>query len=314
MMILQSNLQTPTGLVFSPDGLSLLAVEDSNVQVWPRWLEAKPLPVTETTTTLERFGFGPAGDRLFLYRSGNSFTRMVPLATQKELPCGVPSAGPSWFSSTPECTFFIACHGRGNLSRYNFVPGAKRAVKTWTVERRKFGSHYRFGMISGENGVFIALEYKFGRGEPVEGLVTRSVTDGKQLRHEKVTDDDAHLLLEVGLKLAIHPSGRYFAFPQTNRVRLWPLADAVDLPKVIKNTSQAVCHAVAFHPSGHLLATIAGTLVKLYDTTTWKVTRQFAWKIGQLRSVCFSPDGSRAAVIGTGEKKTGGKVVVWDMD
>ena len=59
--------------------------------------------------------------------------------------------------------------------------------------------------------------------------------------------------------------------------------------------------------------------VKLYDTATWRVAREFAWDIGELRAVCFSPDGTRAATIAVGKSKgrgknASGRAVVWDMD
>jgi WD40 repeat protein len=49
--------------------------------------------------------------------------------------------------------------------------------------------------------------------------------------------------------------------------------------------------------------------VKIYDTTTWKVNHTFAWKIGRMRCVCFSPDSLHIAA---GSDK--GQVVVWDVD
>jgi WD40 repeat protein len=67
---------------------------------------------------------------------------------------------------------------------------------------------------------------------------------------------------------------------------------------------------LAFHPSGRYLAAASNdTTVTLYETETWKVAKTFAWDVGRLRSVAFSPDGCRAAA---GSDK--GRVVVWDVD
>jgi WD40 repeat protein len=118
------------------------------------------------------------------------------------------------------------------------------------------------------------------------------------------------LLKSADRRLALHPSGTYFAFPVRNEVRLWPLADGVEVPRSVPNTTRSQFRAVAFHPSGGLLAA-GGTdgTVKLYDTATWRVTRAFAWKAGGVQSLCFSADGTRAAA-GTAT----GRIVVWDVD
>ena len=77
-----------------------------------------------------------------------------------------------------------------------------------------------------------------------------------------------------------------------------------------KPKREPACHAIAFNPSGTLLATAGDDkLVTFYETATWKVVRSFAWKIGKLRAVCFSADGTRAAVL-----SATGDIVVWDMD
>ena len=67
---------------------------------------------------------------------------------------------------------------------------------------------------------------------------------------------------------------------------------------------------IAFHPSGrYLAATSNDATVKLYDTTTWKIIHTFTWKIGRLRSVVFSPEGTLAAA---GSEM--GEIMVWDVD
>ncbi len=346
MLILHSELRDPDGLAFSPDGLALLATGGNRVQVWPRWLDQPPRRAKTVQATLERFAFGPDAARVYLYVSGNSHTRVLNVRTGKENETALPSGGPSWFHFTPEGGFFLVSHDRGKFTRYDIGPVSARARKAWSSERRfpppaadalirsrnrtdagpategdptALGSHYRFGAIGGAAGVFVALEYRYGGHEPLDGLTVRSASTGALLYHTEVTDADGRMLLAAaGLTLAVHPSGAYFAFPQKNRVRLWPLADGVKVP--VPPELSAKCRAVAFHPSGALLAAVGdGATVTLYDTATWEVSRTLAWEIGPLRAVCFSPDGTRAATIGapagTGRgKKPGGRVVVWDVD
>lgn len=69
---------------------------------------------------------------------------------------------------------------------------------------------------------------------------------------------------------------------------------------------------LAFHPSGAYLAATntdrSGT-VRLFDTTSWQVIRQYDWGLGRLECVAFSPDGTLGAA-GTAD----GRVVLWDAD
>jgi hypothetical protein len=330
MLILQSALSAPTGLTFSPDGLALLAVEGSRVEVWPRWLDAPPRRAQAVQRALERYVFSPAADRVYLYVSGNSFTRVLEVATGTESATALPSSGPSWFHFTSAGGFALVSHSTGKLTRFDYAPKLKnRFRKSWSITRSApedksvtFGSHYRFGAICGPAGAFVALEYRHGGSEPIHGLVVRSVADGGQISRQALSvNRGRELLAAAGMTLSIHPSGRYFAYPQGNGVQLWPLVRRSKLPDAVAPGSDARCRAVAFHPSGTLLAAVNGDAVTLYDTANWQVARTFTWGIGKLHAVCFSPDGTRGAVIGAGaprggrsKKVTGGKIVVWDLD
>src|SRR5262249_40214847 len=78
----------------------------------------------------------------------------------------------------------------------------------------------------------------------------------------------------------------------------------------MKNDGTKHFTGLAFHPSGkYLAATSNDTTVKIYDTTTWQLAKTYTWDVGKLQGVCFSPDGTRAAV---GSHKA--YVVVWDVD
>lgn len=67
---------------------------------------------------------------------------------------------------------------------------------------------------------------------------------------------------------------------------------------------------LAFHPSGRVLAATSNDeTVKLFDTATWTLAKTFTWKVGRMRSVAFSPDGTLAAA-----GSDSGQVVVWDVD
>ena len=333
MLALQSGFRSPNRLMFSPDGQAMLAVEGNYLQVWPRWLDARPRPPKEVQASLERCALSPDASRVYLYVSGNSHTRVLNLKSGREGATALPPGGPSWFHFDTDGGFFLAeSQEQGKLSRFDLAPDTKEGVReVWSIDRRvvgsgkrkgeprSIGSHYYFGAICAPAGAFVTLEYRHGKGEPYDGLVVRSVTDGAILYRKPVDAKKGEALRDqAGQTLSIHPSGKYFAYPHKQQVRFHALASDVTAPKDRK--PGGTCRAVSFHPSGALLAAVgdSGT-VTLYDTTTWKVAREFAWGIGELRAVCFTPDGTRAATIAAGKPKGRGKnafgrAVVWDID
>jgi WD40 repeat protein len=109
-------------------------------------------------------------------------------------------------------------------------------------------------------------------------------------------------------QLVASPDGRTACLRFGPRLRVWNLdspAQAVEL-----GTGRMHFTGVAFHPGAkYLAATSNDETVKVYDAQTWQLAKTFTWDIGRLRSVCFAPDGNRAAV-GSDENK----VVVWDVD
>jgi WD40 repeat protein len=115
-------------------------------------------------------------------------------------------------------------------------------------------------------------------------------------------------------ELAVAPDGSLFVAQAKNMLYVWaglaPGDRFVQAGRQVRNDGRKHFTAIAFHPSGrYLAATSNDTTVKLYDTATWQVAKSFAWEVGRLRSVAFSPDGALAAA-----GSDTGKVVVWDVD
>ncbi|MDY3562647.1 hypothetical protein R5W23_004121 [Gemmata sp. JC673] len=338
----ESGSRRPARLAFSPDGTALLTSVGDRVQVWPRWLDQPPRPAVTNEGALERVALNPDGSLVYLYRSGNSFTDVLTVATGTTKGAGLPKDAPSWAHFDATGGFFLVSHGQGWLTRYDYAPELKNKVrKAWALarysegtgrHRRPLGSHYWFGAICGSGGVFVTLEYKFGRGEPFDGLTVRSVADGSVVFHRALKSDEANKLLDkAGLALAVHPTGGYMAYPDGPDVRLRALAEGVKVrakvtvlkkpaakkvaakataKKARKPKSPPEVTAVTFNPAGTVLAAASESgAVTLYDTQSWKAVGAFDWKIGPLRAVCFSADGTRAAVI-----SDAGTVMVWDVD
>jgi WD40 repeat protein len=110
--------------------------------------------------------------------------------------------------------------------------------------------------------------------------------------------------------LAITPDGRLLAALDQWSVLVWDLSRPEKPVAEMTLWTNRCLTGLDFDPSGRLLAvTCNDETVRLYDTATWGVARQFAWDVGRMRSVAFSPDGSRAAA-----GSDIGRVVVWDVD
>jgi WD40 repeat protein len=70
--------------------------------------------------------------------------------------------------------------------------------------------------------------------------------------------------------------------------------------------------ALAFTSDGrHLLTVSNDKVARFYDTGTWEARESMDWRVGALKSVAVTADGSRAAA-GGGSTYTG-KIVIWDL-
>src|SRR5262249_39753174 len=137
-----------------------------------------------------------------------------------------------------------------------------------------------------------------------ERFVIHAVDSGAELYRSDV-------LTEGSDETTVAPDESLVACRTRFYVRVYPNRERFVGPRqTIPNTANRHFTGIAFHPSGrYLAATSNDETVKLYDTTTWELARTFTWKIGRMRSIAFSPDGTLAAA--GGDK---GKVVVWDVD
>jgi WD40 repeat protein len=105
------------------------------------------------------------------------------------------------------------------------------------------------------------------------------------------------------------PDGARFAVRSSTQFYLWKTA-TWGTPLRIASEGRPL-YAYAFHPTRSILGAIqeGQTLVKFLDADTGKVVSKYRWKLGEMRSICFSPDGTLAAA-----GSASGKIVVWDLE
>ncbi|VTU01554.1 wd40 repeat protein : WD40 repeat protein OS=Streptomyces davawensis JCM 4913 GN=BN159_5523 PE=4 SV=1: WD40 [Gemmataceae bacterium] len=127
---------------------------------------------------------------------------------------------------------------------------------------------------------------------------------------ELPNEDPGDLVRESGPAvrvLSFSSAGGSLAIGTETSVGLWDLAGKATR---WENESDGETTALAYHPAGTMLAVARSDGAAVFlDALTGKVLHRYAWKVGQLNSVAFSPDGLTCAA--GGEK---GQVVVWDVD
>jgi WD40 repeat protein len=134
-------------------------------------------------------------------------------------------------------------------------------------------------------------------------LRVRSAKDGEIL-------DKTAPSCEGGSLLKVSPDGEWTAFASSSHLFAFHATEHGDSVKLASPNRKHIT-GLAFHPSGRFLAVTSNdATVRLYDVQNrWEIARTFEWKIGKLKSVAFSADGTLAAA--GGEK---GQVIVWDVD
>jgi WD40 repeat protein len=108
--------------------------------------------------------------------------------------------------------------------------------------------------------------------------------------------------------LAFDPTSRYLAAASGTTLLVWDLTTRAEVASLRQKRKYFL--GVAFTRNGKFLGTTSNeATVKLWDTATWQQTREYAWEIGGLKCLAFSPDGMLAAA---GSDKN--RIVVWDLD
>ena len=297
MLILKGASEEVDAVRFTPDGRGLIVPRWRGDQLWPDWASGgKPVAVARLADGVEcvspngRYALGTSGWHLTLY----DLVAGTATALDPELPASYVVMA----TFTPDGRRIITSHRSSPPPHLRCTQIEAPHPVVWSVPTADPVARLVFL----DAGRFVGLEFATRHSGFV--AVPYDAATGETVGEVRV---DVPYRLEC---LITSPDGRCVVGHYATRLLVYQSADLAAAPIIVRNTSRKAFSGLAFHPSGRwLAATSNDASVKLYDVATWEVTRTFDWKIGRLRSVAFTPDGTVAAA--GGDK---GRVVVWDFD
>jgi len=303
VLVLKGKSRTVTALVFSPEGKTLAACTTLRLDLLDVGAgTVNGMEMVFWGAPPDSLRFDPTGRRVLLGVGFNGGLRIIDVRTRDVNEVGKFDSNALIVSPTGRVVV-----GGGRLSAFDLTAkglGARKWAKS--LNRDTLG-----GLDFYPDGTqFATIEAKYTEGSPDpwqgswQGRVrVRAAEDGR-VKQEAVSD------CEQGGILRVSPDGNWIAFAAA---KFLIVHEGVHVTRFVKipSPNKKPVTGLAFHPSGRFLATTSGdTTVRLHDRdANWAVVRTFDWKVGGLKSVAFSPDGSLAAAGGAK-----GQVVLWDVD
>ncbi|MGL6075965.1 MAG: WD40 repeat domain-containing protein [Fimbriiglobus sp.] len=106
------------------------------------------------------------------------------------------------------------------------------------------------------------------------------------------------------------PRGDQLLVPHTRNILAWDTLTGGRATAIIQHATKKHFRSIAVHPDGELVGVVnTENTVSLYSRSSGELLKTYAWKIGELRAITFTPDGTRCITAGTL-----GKVLVFDLE
>jgi WD40 repeat protein len=325
MLVLNPRMRVVDQLAFDHDGRQLFAAGSNvpdlrykpgnrGIDVWDATGNPDPADRLFPTDLITGFAVNPAGRWLYIgtgydHDETASAYHAIDLTTKEPTRLGLSAGNAFTLAVHSSGGWLVGAGNLGDWRSHRLVRWRQPPDKPPQPEWERPPSESRFYT-------------RHVACDPVEDrLVTQEIESGIAVRDQvyKLTvrePDTGKPREEIWVpgrtidQLLIAPNGSWLVVRAGPSLLVWDCDDLDRKPRKVGYSSPKHITGIAFHPSGqYLAATSNDTTVKLYDTATWRLARTFTWNIGRLRSVAFSPDGTRGAV-----GSDTGKVVVWDVD
>ncbi|MDX2149565.1 MAG: WD40 repeat domain-containing protein [Bryobacteraceae bacterium] len=289
-------------LAFSPDGATVAAPAGAaGVCLWsPLSAGAKADVLQLPAKVAKRLAFSPDGRTLF---AGNDQLCAFDLGDRTGALAAIPKWAALRFGVSPDGRRLVVAETPQGADGSRLTIWATGSLDAPVREVTFTSLVYSAPLFPPGGERFLLLEGTLLPDRRWEyRRVTRSAETGEVLERSDPLPDDPD-------QMVLSPDGRAVACRTRNVIRIYPSAGGWGKVPEIANEGKQHFTGIAYHPSWKLLAATSNDkTVKLYDTASGQLSREFTWEIGRMRSVAFSPDGLLAAGSDTG------KVVVWDVD
>jgi WD40 repeat protein len=301
MLVLKTPRQKLERILFSPNGQGLVTAGKFGVFWWPNPIacpKSDKLEATESIIT----GFSPGGESL-VYECVGSAVRVFNTNDNEKL---------DW---VPLQGFFHAQTGTISPTHSHLVRRSddNTELYCWDVSRprskavlwkQSIRPAFSWYLFTQDGNELLQMEFFSRPGLRFETRLILRRSDDGCAKSTIPIDDYANCLPRES------SDGKMLAYHIGNAIVVRSKHRDYESISRIPNPSLKYFTDVAFHPSGQwLAATCNDETVKFYDTESWQVAKTFAFWIGRMRSIAFSPDGTLAAA-----GSDTGKVVIWDIN